>query len=548
MPRQKAHQDGQPAAGGKRAAIYCRVSTQAQAEDDKVSLAEQLADCEAYCQQHGYEVVERYQDVKSGSTSKRPDFQRLLAAMHDAAEAGTPRPFDVIICWKVDRLGRGLFPMARLLEATEPNGIGIEAVKEQVDQRYLGLFASVGKIELDNIKERTMSMRRARARQGYIPAANMPYGYIRGEDGKPAINEDEAAVLREATKRYVAGELPARIARDFRARNVPTRLPQTVTKQPWQAGYLNRLFRMAVYGAGQTTYGGETVTFPPILSPELYEAVQARRRLNTQQARRNTKQEYLLQHVLWCRECEMRFGATTRLTYIKKTPAGREQRTYLTPQRHYRCIGVQKYDMKCRPGPAVSATKVDAAVWEALAAALQEPETLLAGIRARLEALEAAAGDAELNEAERELSRLKVESLENARQRIRGKIDDARLDVLEAENAAQTAYWQERAGADQRLRGDIDAQRRTLEHAGRYLDGLRQGVATSLDSLPFAKRRELVLALVDRVWVDGSNTITIEGVLGGSGTNCNEAIKMGAAQSVPPAGVPFTLEVAASQV
>src|SRR5687767_10695876 len=117
MPRAVGHGvRAQPGGGpAKRAAIYCRVSSQGQAEDDKVSLSEQLAACEAYCAERGYAVAARYQDVKSGTTSKRPDFLRLL---QDVGQ----RRIDVVVCWKVDRLGRGLFPMARLLEAVEPAG------------------------------------------------------------------------------------------------------------------------------------------------------------------------------------------------------------------------------------------------------------------------------------------------------------------------------------------------------------------------------------------------------------------------------------------
>src|SRR5688572_25215966 len=101
--------------GPKRAAIYTRVSTQMQDAEDKVSLDEQLADCERYCEKHGYHVVVRYSDVKSGTTSKRTDFQRML-------EAAERADFDVIVTWKVGRISRGLFAMAKLLEVIEPAG------------------------------------------------------------------------------------------------------------------------------------------------------------------------------------------------------------------------------------------------------------------------------------------------------------------------------------------------------------------------------------------------------------------------------------------
>ena len=62
----------------KRAAIYCRVSSQGQAEDDKVSLSEQLAACEAYCAEHGYAVAARLPGRAPGSAgASRPADWRI---------------------------------------------------------------------------------------------------------------------------------------------------------------------------------------------------------------------------------------------------------------------------------------------------------------------------------------------------------------------------------------------------------------------------------------------------------------------------------------
>ena len=47
----------------KRAAIYARVSKAYKAEEEtRVSIEEQIADCEAYCEERGYAIVARYVD------------------------------------------------------------------------------------------------------------------------------------------------------------------------------------------------------------------------------------------------------------------------------------------------------------------------------------------------------------------------------------------------------------------------------------------------------------------------------------------------------
>lgn len=48
-----------------RAAIYVRVSTPEQAEEDRASLRQQMERCQAYCESKGYAVVSTYSDVGS---------------------------------------------------------------------------------------------------------------------------------------------------------------------------------------------------------------------------------------------------------------------------------------------------------------------------------------------------------------------------------------------------------------------------------------------------------------------------------------------------
>ena len=95
---QRAEQD--------RAAIYARVSDKSQAEEDKTSISEQIADMEAYCERKGLTIVVRYDEVGKGWSKNRPAFRRMLADARDGL-------FDVIVCWKMDRLSRGDVPSSR---------------------------------------------------------------------------------------------------------------------------------------------------------------------------------------------------------------------------------------------------------------------------------------------------------------------------------------------------------------------------------------------------------------------------------------------------
>ena len=131
-------------AGANRAAIYARVSDRSQAEEDKTSLTEQTAAMESYCERHELVVVARYKEVGPGWSKQRPEFQRMLA---DARQGR----FDTIVCWKSDRLSRGLFPTAVLMEVVEAYPVRLESVMDAIDIKLFALMAVIAKMELDNL-------------------------------------------------------------------------------------------------------------------------------------------------------------------------------------------------------------------------------------------------------------------------------------------------------------------------------------------------------------------------------------------------------------
>ena len=68
---------------------------------------------------------------------------------------------------------------------------------DAIDMKTFGLMAAIGKIELDNFRERASMGKRGTAKQGRIPVSNVPYGYRVRDDGRPEIVESEAEVVRQ---------------------------------------------------------------------------------------------------------------------------------------------------------------------------------------------------------------------------------------------------------------------------------------------------------------------------------------------------------------
>ena len=229
---------------GKTAAIYARVSDKSQTEDDKTSISEQTGEMEAYCERKGLTITARYQEVGRGWSKKRPEFQRMLA------DARRER-FDTIVCWKSDRLSRGMYPAAALMEVVEAHQIQLEAVMDAIDMKTFGLMAAIGKIELDNFRERSTMGKRGSAKQGRMPAGAPPYGYRTGDDGKPEIYEPEAEVVRRIFHMYVhEGLAGTPICERMTTDDAPLRNPGS----RWHKAYISAILGREVY-KGAWHYG-----------------------------------------------------------------------------------------------------------------------------------------------------------------------------------------------------------------------------------------------------------------------------------------------------
>jgi site-specific DNA recombinase len=129
----------------------------------------------------------------SGASKNRPAFQQMLRD----ARAGA---FDVIVCWKSDRLSRGLCPAAPLLEAVEGTGITLESVKDSIDLNTFSMLAAVGKIQLSDMSHRARMGHQGNAKKEKI--LSPPYGYSLGEDDRPVIDTDQAEVVRRIFAMY----------------------------------------------------------------------------------------------------------------------------------------------------------------------------------------------------------------------------------------------------------------------------------------------------------------------------------------------------------
>ena len=138
---------------GKRIG-YARVST----DDQNLDLqrdALSLAGCS-----------DIYEETISGKSASRPELDHCLKALRSA---------DTLVVWRLDRLGRSLADLVRIVSQLEAAGVGFESITERIEtasaagRLIFHVFAALAEFERNLIRERTkagLAAARARGRKG----------------------------------------------------------------------------------------------------------------------------------------------------------------------------------------------------------------------------------------------------------------------------------------------------------------------------------------------------------------------------------------------
>lgn len=131
----------------------------------RVSTADQtLALQEDALQQAGCEKI--FRDVISGSTTERPGLSEALEYV---------RSGDVLVVWKLDRLGRSLAHLIQVVQQLQGDGVGFRSLQENMDTTTSGgqlifhIFGALAEFERSLIRERTnagLAAAKARGRVG----------------------------------------------------------------------------------------------------------------------------------------------------------------------------------------------------------------------------------------------------------------------------------------------------------------------------------------------------------------------------------------------
>ena len=236
----------------ERAAIYVRVSTDADAQKD--SPLNQIATCQEYAQTIGMRTFDAliYNDAGISGTemANRPEVQRMLA------DARTGK-FDAILFTAISRFSRDLsdaFSTKKRLEAVY--GIRLISIEEGYDSAVDGrnsemVFTVHAMLAAHKSREMSQSIRRGlrqSARRGRHIGNIAPFGYRKAADGTLLPDPQFAPVVRDIFTMYLSGLGAKAIADALNARRIPTASAlRSKRSTSWQASTVNAMLHNQAY-------------------------------------------------------------------------------------------------------------------------------------------------------------------------------------------------------------------------------------------------------------------------------------------------------------
>ena len=147
--------------------------------------------------QAGIDPRNIYHDKVSGARANQEGLQRALSFL---------QPDDCFVVWKLDRLGRSLIDLIKIVKSFKKKGVSFKSITEQIDtttphgEFLFSIFGALAQYELALTKERIMSGLVAAKKRGRV-------------GGRPRVISSEKMIAIK--KAFDSGTSKAEICRTF---------------------------------------------------------------------------------------------------------------------------------------------------------------------------------------------------------------------------------------------------------------------------------------------------------------------------------------------
>ena len=207
-----------------RVGVYCRLSK----EDDDIregesqSISHQREIIEGFCKKKGWRVEDVYtDDGYSGTTSNRPDLQRLLKDIED-------KRINVVVTKDYSRLGRDNLFTENLREIWFPkHNCRYVAINDNIDTMYEDEYAPfkavINSQYSKDISKKVHSSYMNQAEKGRYTGVVPPFGYLKDPEDTYhlVIDEETAPYVKQIFDWALDGHGTAYIKRRLEANKVP---------------------------------------------------------------------------------------------------------------------------------------------------------------------------------------------------------------------------------------------------------------------------------------------------------------------------------------
>ena len=128
--------------------IYARVSTDDQHPQNQIDA------CIEYAKNHNFETVHIYTDTISGAKESRPALNDLMMDLRK-------HRFDIVLVWRLDRMGRSLQHLIQIITEMEKHKVDLVTIDQGIidttsstGKLIFQIFGAIAEFERELIKER----------------------------------------------------------------------------------------------------------------------------------------------------------------------------------------------------------------------------------------------------------------------------------------------------------------------------------------------------------------------------------------------------------
>lgn len=336
------------------AGLYFRLSQEDERQGESASIEHQRTILRKYAEEHGFEIHDEYiDDGISGTTFQRPEVQRLL----DDAKTGV---INTIIVKDLSRFGRNYIEVGQYIDYVFPAfGIRFIAIQDNVDtenrdsgtMEMMPIMNVFNEWHAANTSKKIRAVKKANALAGIYNGAKLAYGYMKANDEKhtPLIDEEVAPIVVRIFEMYASGWSAKKIAATLTLEGIPSPKKYAYAKLGFRGrqgehdiwcptticlmldnmlyiGHLPQLRTSSVSYKNHKKYKKDqsdwVITYnnhEPIISQELWDKVQARRKSVARGRKTKIGFTHPLSGFLICADCGCKMKMNTSVHNNKRS-------------------------------------------------------------------------------------------------------------------------------------------------------------------------------------------------------------------------------------